>query len=364
MKVFRYIFHKVIQTAIIILILFHNSADAQSLVQDTLLVSMGTLQKAGPLPVVIDSEVEGRIALSKLIGRYEKNRYLFIPVDLLICTEYPIANVLADSLNSFPEDPEKPRIKLSIEEFWVTKKTNSRLYPHYVLNAAVRLDHKSETGSPDSSVRMLYEITSRAPLFGDNLKKGFESVLRKWQDEFYDDLSVIADGNISHHLKNLDNFRTGEYSGRRNNMYAGIDFTAYSDGWATDYEILFSHRETKNRFIRNGYLMRYRKSEDFDAIEYGLTDDILFHRLHDSIVLRGKAQIFFGINRWNDLDESDHKIYDALLFNVSLSQSIMYNPLDKRSFTFGAGIMEDVYYIWSKDFQFRMGFMIHLGIKL
>ena len=41
-----------------------------------------------------------------------------------------------------------------------------------------------------------------------------------------------------------------------------------------------------------------------------------------------------------------------------------YNPLDKRSFIFGIGLFENLYYIYSKDVEFQVGLLFHIGIKL
>ena len=74
--------------------------------------------------------------------------------------------------------------------------------------------------------------------------------------------------------------------------------------------------------------------------------------------------MFFGFNKWNDISTVDHKLNDAIIFDASLSQSILFNPLDKKSFIFGAGILENIYYIYSRGNRFQIGFTMYFGIKL
>ena len=58
------------------------------------------------------------------------------------------------------------------------------------------------------------------------------------------------------------------------------------------------------------------------------------------------------------------EFYDAFIGDLSLSQSIVYNPLDKNSILFGIGLSEDLSYIYSKGLRFHTGILFHLGIKL
>jgi hypothetical protein len=131
----------------------------------------------------------------------------------------------------------------------------------------------------------LYELNRRKPIFKDNLKKGFESILQSWQQEFFDDLSNIStDGNFN--SQNLDNYRTKSYSGRPVNMLIGFEGTLGSNDNMLDTEIYFSHREARKRFFRSGgYNIRYRNTDDFESIEFGLSNDYLFYRINPNLVL-------------------------------------------------------------------------------
>ncbi len=337
---------------------------AQKFVQDTLIVSLAELDSINPIPVTIDSVIDRREEHPSLIGRYEKNKYIFVPIDVLICTEKSLNEEITESLGVKSLEKSKVHLDLVIDEFSVTKKTNSRIYPHYLLNAAIDLYTKSDRGLSEYIGQLLYENTSRKPMFRDKLKNGFESVIKKWQRELNQDLEHISKDISLQHLSKLENFRSEVYTGKRTNLFSGIDFVIFHDGWISDYEVYFSHREAKKKFHRNGYNIRYRNADKYSSIEYGLTDDNMFNRRSDNWLFRVKSQMFFGVNKWKDIDSAEHKIYDALIFDVSMSQSLLFNPIDKKSFILGAGLVENLYYIYSKGFSFQLGLSIHLGIKL
>ena len=348
----------------LVFILPDRSLFAQRFIQDTLVVSFAEPDSTNPIPVTIDSVIDSREEHRRLIGRYEKNKYFFVPIDLLICTGKPLNEEVTESLGVESLKESKVHFNLVIDEFNVTKKTNSKLYPHYLLNAAIHLYTISDHGVPEYTGQLLYESTSRKRMFRDKQKNGFESVISKWQSKLNQDLAHISNDVSLEHLSKLDNYRSETYTGKRTNLFGGIDFVMFNDGWITDYEIYFSHREARKKYIRSGYGIRYRKGDIFSSIEYGLTDDNLLYRLRDNWIFRAKSQVFFGLNKWKDINTTDHKFYDALIFDASMSQSLLYNPLDRRSFTFGVGIVENLYYIYSRGYSFQLGLSLHVGIKL
>jgi len=128
--------------------------------------------------------------------------------------------------------------------------------------------------------------------------------------------------------------------------------------------IFHTEKRTNGFFAAGGYNLRYRTSKDFESIEFGLSTDYLFYRFLQNFVFRGKSQLMFGLNRWKDIETVDHKIYDTFIVDYFLSQGLIYNPLDKRSLVFGIGIQENLYFIYSKDFKFQPGLLIHFSVKL
>lgn len=342
-----------------------NNSFCQKLVQDSLIVHFPRSVELKPIHGVIDSVVDQRDSEPHVIGEYEVTKYLFVPVDLLICTEKPLADEVNAIFNGTVNTKQSLRLKLVLDDFWLTKKTGSWLYPHYQLNASVQLYEKNQNNNSVYVGHLVYETVSRQSLFGDKLKRGFEKVMEKWRDEFVDDLTIVSKNLRSYQDITLDNFRTGIFSGRRTHLYGGMDVVMGTRDWLVDGALFFSHREAGKPFFRSGgYNVRYRNAKTFESIEFGLSIDYLFHRLNRQMILRGKSQIMLGFNRWKDIDTKDHKIYDVLILNYSLSQSLIFDPLDERGIFFGVGLLEDVYYVYSKGIEFQLGLLFHLGLKL
>ena len=103
---------------------------------------------------------------------------------------------------------------------------------------------------------------------------------------------------------------------------------------------------------------------DYESIEFGLSIDRLYHRIKQQMVFRGKSQLMLGVNRWKDIETKAHKLYDIGIIDFALSQSLIYNPLDRGSILFGIGLQQNVSYIYSKKIQVQLGLVIHIGLKL
>ena len=71
-----------------------------------------------------------------------------------------------------------------------------------------------------------------------------------------------------------------------------------------------------------------------------------------------------GFNKWKDLKSTNPKIWDIFLLDISFSQSLMFNPIDKQSIIVGVGFYEGVNYIYKKGVRFQPGLLIQLGFKL
>ena len=343
---------------------FHKLLFGQKLVQDTLKLSFEPLSELKSVPVKIDSVIDQRQELPRVLGIYEKNKYLFVPVDLIICTEKPLNREIFNIFQKHSNYENYQRVMLGIDEFKLSKKTNSWLYPHYRLNVFVSLYNMKDNNEQEYAGQLLYECSYRKSFFKDKLKKGFERVIQKWQQELLNDLSLRED-KTSAQLQGMENFRAAQYNGKPVNMFTNVDFIVSKHGEMIDGEIFFSPREARKCIFRSGgYHLRHRNAKDFESVEFGLSNDYLFYRFHLQMALRVNSQIMLGVNRWKDIKTVDHKIYDALIADYSLSQSLIYNPLDKRSLIVGIGVQENVFYVYSKDFLFDVGLLIHLGLKL
>ncbi len=341
-----------------------KNVSGQKLVQDTLSVSFKDPDFEKLLPLSLDTVIDARAEPSFIIGRYEKNRYWFIPVDLLIRTEKPLNHEVRSFLDSSCAGDDSRSVKLIVDDFFLSKNTNSRLFPHYRLNASIRLYQRDEKNEePVLLGDLVYDSVFRKPFFRDDLKRGYETVMSRWQDQLLKDLEIISVG-YSKRTSPLHNLRPNSYDRRNKNMYCRVDVSRTGSSWIYDSRLFFAFREANRLTVNNGYALRYRKNERYDTIEYCLSNENIIFRLNNRSILEGSSNIFFGLNRWNDLEGTEHKIYDAFIFDFSIKQSLTYNPLDKRSLILGFGLHESLLYIYSKGFHSEIGLTVHLGIKI
>jgi hypothetical protein len=147
-------------------------------------------------------------------------------------------------------------------------------------------------------------------------------------------------------------------------MNAGLDLSL-GIGWYTlDGEIFFAYPEPGNKFIRTPYHLRYRNSEDFESLEFGIGNDHIYYRLNESFLLCLKSKLFFGINRWKDIDEGSRGLEEVLLLDYSLNQELVFNKKSKNGFVLGIGLTENIYYIYGHNPVFKPGIILFLGIDL
>ena len=338
-------------------------AHSQNFIQDTLEISFDNLSHE-PCAAIIDTVIDKRGTQPRFLAWDEKTKHLFVPVDLLILSKKPLAAEIQQALNCGTEKTAACTLELILDEFELSKRNNSMLYPHYRLNAAIQVLHKKKDGKPVSIGRLLYESTIRRAFFGDKLKKSFESLVHKWIVHLAEDLDSLFQNLQTKKTIKSANFRSGNYSADPQNMISTLDIQRGSGGWLWDAEIIFSPREAKRCFYRDGYNIRYRRNKTYESIEFGLSCDYLFYRLSQNLLLRTKSQLMFGLSSWKELNETRHDFWDAFIADYSLSQSVIYNPLDKSAILFGLGISQDVFYIYSKKINFRFYFLLNLGLKL
>ncbi|MDM7925298.1 MAG: hypothetical protein QUS35_04690, partial [bacterium] len=181
---------------------------------------------------------------------------------------------------------------------------------------------------------------------------------------FIRDVNLFAAADAAA-LSGSPNFRPGTDPIKPLFMMIGAD-AAFSEGIRTvDAEVYFSRREASSRFFRSGgYNIRVRDENRFESIEFGLSKDYLFRRIHPRFLLRGKSLVLLGVNRWMNLASSPRHFADAFLFDCSLSQSVFFDALDRRSVVLGAGVQENLDYLWSRDWRFRVAVLFHAGVKL
>jgi len=354
---------RLILSALLFLLFFtYTVGFTQELVQDTLIILLSNFDTSLST-VVIDSVYDSRDEYPCFLGRYEVNKYWFIPVDLLILADQPLTENISNSFLN-PGTEKTTQLELIIDHFKIAKNENSFFYPYYSLNASIHLNRIISKDSVEYIGSLLYEHIDGVPFFGGEMKDDFESLYKSWQQIFINDLSSISDSNIKKELSNLFNFRSSVNKVKNTNMHIGTDCIITPGDILVDAEIFFSNREANQFFFRSGYGIRYRNSDKSESIEFGISVDYLFYRLSQSLIFKLKSQLLLGVNRWKDYKSNEHKLYDMFIGDISLSQSLLLDPLDKSSFIIGLGISENFSYIYSRDLKVKIGLLVHLGFKL
>ena len=151
---------------ILVLVLSSMSLNAQWDL-DTLHVSF-PLNLDKPLKPGLSIRVyDSRDEAPNVIGMYEKNKFYLIPVDLQIRLPSPLSESIQDIFPN-PTPGKDSSTILMIQDFQVTVKSSSLLYPRYQLNAALKGYQKIHEGSTYMG-EWVYEATSRKPIFGGGL---------------------------------------------------------------------------------------------------------------------------------------------------------------------------------------------------
>jgi hypothetical protein len=88
------------------------------------------------------------------------------------------------------------------------------------------------------------------------------------------------------------------------------------------------------------------------------------YRLNPLWLAGYRCNLLFGLNRWKNMKQTDHELYDALIGDFSMMQSIHYHPKNAKTVTFGFGLYQGIYYVYSRDISFEAGFTVHLGMQL
>jgi hypothetical protein len=142
------------------------------------------------------------------------------------------------------------------------------------------------------------------------------------------------------------------------------NFIWLPDGFLVDGFLGFTYPEVQRSFLKSVTTLRYRQAEQFETIEFSLISKFLNYRLHPKYLFQFKSQLFLGINRWKDMETTRHKLYDALLGELSFSQNILFQPRHARTLYFGLGLHQNVYYIYTKGFKLQPGLIINIGMQL
>ena len=326
---------------------------AQNLVLDTLIVPLNLSRLSlDESPKRIWSILEKRnVENPALLNIDEINRFIFVPVDRKILADRPVVDGMMQALNDTLDSGKKCRLDLNHLEFSAKKVL---FVNRYALNASVTIYRDDQPAG-----ELVYEYRL-SRLLGLKIKPRYQRLMQGFLSQLYFDLN----GPGPESIQSLPNFRN--YSERPiwMQLLAGAEMTILPGGhFLFDGTLNFTYPEAGKFWMNPVSVMRYRRMASFESVEWGISSAWLNFRFHPKGLFRMKTQLMFGINRWNDMKTFKHELYDALLLDFSLGQSIHFHPKNARGITFGLGLLENVYYVYSMGMRFDAGLTFQAGVQ-
>ena len=346
-------------------LLFCHTAHSQKLVQDSLVLQLNTSDFENfSFPFSIDTVLDLRSASKpRLLGIDETEVYGLVPIDLFILTPQPLTAIIHET---FPKDTDMSpsHFSLGIKNFELSNRPFLIVLKRHQINARILFLHKSYGDSLIPQRELIYESGVTHFFLKGKLKTGYEQAFQKWLYALADDLSVVAEHSRDSQHELPYNYRL--YSSKTPWMQLRVDSDVIilPDGFLLDGQLHFVYPEHNRMLFYSPRIIRLRSQNTFDAIEFGLLRTTLQYRLTNKYCLEFCANLLLGFNKWKDVETTQHKIYDALIGDLSMSQCFSFFPKDTKTVLFGVGFHQDLYYIYSQKIKFNAGLMLQIGMQL
>lgn len=345
--------NKTVVIIILSLVLSCNISTGQSYVADTIRVK---IQKNDNLRFrhslkIVDFRNEDH----RFISLYEKKKWLFFPVDQIVITNQPVA----EGLMSYQNEESDDEYLLDIHEYYI-RNTSSLFKRNFKLNGAFEL---SELDNSDTTLlgTFYYEqALQKSKKLTDSI--GYSKALSFYTNQIINDLNTVCCDTTEVINPGDYHFRSGAEVAHKN-LYFTIDGYYGYTFWGIDAEIYFSDPEPGIKFSRKSRMFRYLNYANRESVAISSKISLFNYRLSNQWLFQNKHAFLFGFNKWHDIDEEKRTIEEIFLFQLTASQRICYNTLDRESLTFGIGLMEEASYIIYNNPTFSIGIVISCGYK-
>ena len=341
-------------------VLFPCLIYSQKLVSDSLVVDFGFTSESD-INASTDTVIDQRHLRPNCIAISEKKKFLVVPVDYYILTQKPVSTEIKDMFSNKTDSSTMSNYRLEIKEFDIG--SESRFFTNkFVCNSIISV-YENGDNKKNYIGTLVYEIQTSGSTAAKKQKKSYEACIDAWKEEFTIDMNFIAGQTPNDSTGILKNLIKQEY-GFSKNLIMSAEVAAGTNSWLIDGELMFSHPEPQQQFFRQGKILRYRHEEKYQSLEFSIANNQFNYRLTDNFAFVLKSKLFWGLNSWNKNEYTNHGLQDIFLVDLSLSQSILYNPFYKRGFICGMGLLEDMTYIYSENIKFKPYVVFQLGIKL
>lgn len=334
---------------------FKNSF-AQKWVADTIYVNFNNQINNAPT-FNLNEVSDYRDVHPAFISVFEQKKWLFFPVDQIVHTQQALSQSIE---NRFANDTvENLNFKADIHEFYI-KNYTSMGARQLILRSSIELSKIKE----DSTlfIGTFYYSGNIKQKKKIPIDSTYRMLLDDWATRFTSDVIAI-DQNLDELMsENFYHFRRNKHAVRKN-LYVETELFGGLNFWGVDAGVWFSEPESERIFNRGIGIMRYVNNPDFHAIAYGSDVRLWSYRLTENWLFSNKMAFFMGINNWKNMATASHKFEEIFYFNVSFSQRINFNSIDKSGFVFGAGLMEDIHYVIYHQPKIKLGLTLNLAYK-
>ena len=314
-------------------------------------------------PFTLKSVTDQRSIPGHILQISEKKQYLVIPVDYLYCFSYPLSEEIRNAIKTDSSKINAPAISLSINEFRTGVRKGGFIQEYYLKSYIGFTRYKNIDDSAGISGKLVYETTIPFKSAKKKTEIAYEKVINEWHREFVNDLNNISLTDESAWNQIVPGLRDETFIYK--NKLCGISsFLAGIDWYGVEGEIFFSSPEANNFFIRNLSTVRYINTEKYESILMGKNNENFNWRINNSLIFQVQSKLLFGLNRWKDIETTEHGLEEVMQFCLGLTQNIQYDIKENGRFIFGIGLLEDLYYIMYENYDIRYGIKLTLGFKL
>jgi hypothetical protein len=331
---------------------------SQKWVADTLVVNFGTSERIKNCTFSISDVTDKRAIFPQFISVFQQKKWLFFPVDQIVTTKDSLSVEISNKFQS--ERVYSPLYHVDISEF---KIKNAKAGGKRALSLFATLElSKGETASDSSLIGTFYYENSFLQKKKEPVQQGYDTLIERWSNQFSNDIFLVTNAPNDLISGQLYYFRKGKKAIKKN-FYTSAELFGGLHFWGVDAELWFSEPEGNRIFNRGSGVIRYVNHPTFQSIAIGSNVRRWNYRINEKWLFTNKMAMLLGVNSWKDLKTVPHKFEEIFLFNVSMTQQINLNPLDKKGLVAGVGLMENAHFIFYHPVKFNIGLSFNLAYK-
>lgn len=292
------------------------------------------------------------------LGLTHTRAYLVIKVDREVHAPDSLANEIVRFIPS--SCPEGKTYQLSIEKFEILDK-QGRMSSHYLLQADIGVLERRG----DSLVQigtLFYDYPYYPRSRKETYTRSVQELYHAWHTDFKLDLMSLQTIRRGAGTELTPNFITDPdvqslYLNAKAGALVGLNWYGFQG------ELYFSRPETEVQGHYQSGLIRYIHRPDYESFAIGRKTNHRYWRLNENWTFDIDANFLVGFCKWQDHAETDPTLYQLFDLELSSIQSMVYYPLNRKSFSFRMGLIENASYIIGNVPTLEIGLYLEAGYK-